>query len=500
MEQLSGLDAAFLNLESNAVPMHVGCVSIFRADGDNPLTFERVVRHIESRLHLLPAFRRRLVESPMNLDMPWWIEDPEFDIEQHVHRRSLPAPGSQRELDELVRESLATRLDREKPLWEILFVEGLQNQRVAVLAKIHHACIDGISGAEVMSNLLDAVPEPPPQIAPRWKPERPPAPLDLYRSTLKSLIKRPMEAKRLLETTVPKLFAAGRSAIAQATQARMSRDDGGSSASLAPRTRFNTRITARRSYASTAVDMEIFRRIKAAFGCSANDVLLAVSGEALRHYLKRKRDLPALPLVAGVPVSVRNRTDRGRATGNHLTFTRCSLATNLRDPIARLQHIAESMRQFKTREKAVPASMLGDWAEVPAPALMGLAARLYENFSVMNLFSPPFNLIISNVPGPRSPLYFAGAEMLSCIPTSIPYHGLGFNITALSYRQQLNIGMTAHRETVPDLNEFLADWHAALQLYLDCANKHTGPHPRGSVSHLAAGHGGRATGIARESS
>lgn len=477
MQQLSGLDTCFLNLESNTAPMHVACLTLIdRGGGDARLEFSTVRNHIESRLHRMPALRRRLLPAPLNLDMPYWIEDPEFDIEQHVRRRVLPAPGGERELNELICEALATRLDRTRPLWEVLFVEGLPGNRVALLSKVHHACVDGLAGADLISHLLDTAPQAlketatVPQI---WNPAPTPTPLELYQATAKALVTRPQHSWRLIKESVPLLVSAGRNAMARQHASRLFGDDGGSGLSLAPRTLFNTAIDARRSYATGTVPLSRIRHIKQQLQVTLNDLVLAVSAQALRDYLIERRQLPERPLIAGVPVSTRRRAERDGSGGNRITFARISLATHLADPLRRMRHIQAAMEQHKHDEPVHGSShgLLGDWAEVPAPVLMMEAARLYEHFCVTNYFSPPFNLIISSVPGSRRPLYFAGHPVLANYPASIPYHGLGFNITVFNDQGALNLGVTAHRRTVPDADRFVEIWMQALEQHADLAER-----------------------------
>lgn len=468
MQQLTGLDTFFLNLETNAVPMNVGgLVLLDPSTAPNGFSFESARRLIESRLHRLTAFRRRLIMAPLNLDMPYWIEDPDFDIENHVRHRALPRPGTAAQLREFICEALATRLDRERPLWEMTYIEGLEDGRVALLWKVHHACMDGLGGVDVMGVLVDAKPLAVPDDMPsdNWRPEPLPSPAQLYGATLRSLATKPSEAWRLLNESLPLLFSAGRAALAQHRASVRSRHDGGSSVSVAPRTRFNTAINARRSYAFCSVPLSQLKAIKDAFEVSANDVVLAASAHALREYLIEHDELPAKPLITAVPVSVRSRAQRGEV-GNQIKFKRMSLATNIEDPIKRLQHISAAaalIRDGSQRNGSV--NLLGDWAEVPAPALMVQTARLYEHFSVHDFFRPPFNLIISNVPGPRAALYFAGARVDDMYPASIPYHGLGLNITVLSYRGRMHVGFTAHRNTVPDIDHLMDLWLSAVELY-----------------------------------
>jgi diacylglycerol O-acyltransferase len=462
MRQLSGLDTMFLNLETNAVPMHIGGLTIVDpSTAPKDFGFETVRRAIESRLHLLPMFRRRLVTSPLNLDLPYWIEDPEFDIEHHVRHRALPRPGNDKQLADFICDVMSTRLDRSMPLWRAYYVEGLSGGRVALLTKIHHACIDGVSGAEMMGVLLDLTAEPraiPPPEQP-WEPEAIPSPIQLAASSARNLATRPKEAWRLLRETGPFLFSAGRAALAH-RRARDHAEDVAPAApedrdvGAAPRMRFNTTITARRSFAFRSLPLADVKLVKNTFGTSVNDVVLSVCAGALRQYLLEKHELPDQPLVAAVPVSVRSQEEKG-THGNKVTMARTALHTEIEDPVERLQALSRRMGKVKKSFKATPARRMMDWVNVPAPALLAQAARLYENFSIQDYVYPPYNLVISNVPGPPQPLYLCGARVQANYPVSIPYHGLAFNITVMSYLDNLDIGLIAHRTTVPDIGHLM---------------------------------------------
>jgi WS/DGAT/MGAT family acyltransferase len=462
MRQLSGLDTMFLNLETNAVPMHVGGLAIVDpSSAPRDFGFEAVKHLIESRLHLLPMFRRRVVTSPLNLDLPYWIEDPEFDIEHHVRHRALPRPGTDRQLADFLCDVMSTRLDRSMPLWRSYYVEGLSGGRVALLTKVHHACIDGVSGAELLGVLLDLTPVPrqvPPPEAP-WEPEPIPSPIALAVNTARNMATRPREAWRLLRETGPVLFSAGRAALAQ-RRARAEAPAAGTEApeersiGAAPRMRFNTTITARRSFACRSLPLADIKLIKNAFGTTVNDVVLCLCAEALRRYLLGKHELPEQSMVAAVPVSVRTEEEKG-TQGNKVTMARTALHTEIADPVERLQALSKRMDKVKKSFRATPARRLMDWMNVPAPALLAQAARLYENFSMQDYVYPPYNLVISNIPGPPQPLYLAGARVLANYPVSIPYHGLAFNITVMSYIDSLDFGLTAHRTTVPDIDALM---------------------------------------------
>ena len=473
MKQLSGLDTMFLNLETNAVPMHVGSVAILDPNTAPPgFGFNAVKQLIESRLHLLPMFRRRLIASPLNLDQPYWIEDPDFELENHVRHRALPQPGSDSQLADFICDVISTRLDRAQPLWRAYYVEGLKGGKVALITKIHHACVDGVSGAELMSTLLDLEPTPravPPPEKP-WTPEPVPSPMSLAIATAKALVSTPREAIRLARDTLPILFSAGRSALAQRRAARGAEahapEEGASmKVGAAPRMLFNTTITARRSFAFRSLPLADLKFIKNAFGTSVNDVVLTICAEALRAYLRARNALPEKTLVAAIPVSVRAEHEKG-THGNKVVMARSALGTHIEDPVERLLAISKRMGSVKKSFKATPARLMMDWMNVPAPALAAQAARLYENFSIQDYVYPPYNLVISNVPGPSQPLYFAGARVLASYPVSIPFHGLAFNITVMSYQDNMDVGLVGHRGTVPDpdrLCQLMADALAELK-------------------------------------
>jgi WS/DGAT/MGAT family acyltransferase len=350
------------------------------------------------------------------------------------------------------------------PLWRSYYVEGLSGGRVALLTKVHHACIDGVSGAELLGVLLDLTPVPrqvPPPETP-WEPEPIPSPIALAVNTARNMATRPREAWRLLKETGPVLFSAGRAALAQrraraeapGAEAEAAAQPEDRSIGAAPRMRFNTTITARRSFACRSLPLADIKLIKNAFGTTVNDVVLCLCAEALRRYLLGKHELPEQSMVAAVPVSVRTEEEKG-TQGNKVTMARTALHTEIADPVERLQALNKRMDKVKKSFKATPARRMMDWMNVPAPALLAQAARLYENFSMQDYVYPAYNLVISNVPGPQQPLYLAGARVLANYPVSIPYHGLAFNITVMSYIDSLDFGLTAHRTTVPDIDALM---------------------------------------------
>lgn len=473
MKQLSGLDSMFLNLETTGAPMHIGGLTLLDlAHAPAGFGFEAVRRRIDERLHLLPSLRRRLVSMPLNLVPPFWMEDPDFRLDQHVRRVQLKAPGRDAQLAALVAELAGTLLPRDRPLWAFYYVEGLSRRRAACISIIHHACIDGVSGAELLSKLLDLEPEPPrapPPTAP-WDPDELPQVIDRLLFTARQAWSRHRQFVGLVRSSGPVAWELGKALLGRGAEPPVPETPADASAGPldaiksfrpAPRTRFNVAIDASRSYAFRSIDLARIKALKNAFGITVNDAVLALCAGALRQYLLEKDELPQRPLVAAVPISVRGRVERD-AGGNRVALLTAELPTQLADPLQRVAAVSRSTARLKRVHRAVPAKLLMDWVELPTPALMARAARLYQNFIDSDRLKPPVNVMISNVPGPPLTLYLAGAPLLANYPISIPYHGLALNITVLSYRRQLDVGLTAARGAVPDLEHLMALLEAAL--------------------------------------
>ena len=444
MRRLTGLDATFLYLETPTTHMHVGSTAIFDPSTvPGGYSFQKVKDIIEARLHLLPPFRRRLVTIPFELHHPLWVEDPDFDLDFHVRRAGLPKPGGLDELAELAGDFMSRPLDRNRPLWEMVVVEGLEHDHIAMLAKVHHAAIDGVSGAELMVNLLDFTAEPrevdPPEE--EWQPDRIPSEVERVAFATASLARQPFRAVKAVRRTVEAGLNIRRRNRRPGTMTPPS-------PFAAPRTSLNGAITAHRKVAMTSVSLDDVKAVKNAFGTTVNDVVMAVCAGALRRYLEARNELPDEPLVAFIPISVRAENEKG-AMGNRVSALFTSLATHVADPVERLKAIHECTRGAKEQQDAIGADTLTDWAEFAAPALAARAARLYSRTRMADRHRPLFNLTISNVPGPPFPLYSAGARLLAYYPHGPIMEGGGLNITVMSYMGSMDFGLVACRETVP---------------------------------------------------
>ena len=448
MQRLTGLDATFLYLETPNNHMHVASTAVFDPSTvPGGYSFDKVVDLVESRLHLLPPFRRRLVEIPFQIHHPLWIEDPDFDIEYHLRRAALPSPGGERELAEFAADVISRPLDRSRPLWEMHVVEGLEHGYIAIVSKIHHAAIDGVSGAELTVNLLDLTPEvaevPPPEKP--WTPDRIPTDPELFGWALASLSRQPIAAVK----------AVRRTAEAALTLRRRNREPGvvpPPAPFSAPKTSLNTTITPHRKFAFTQVSLDDVKKVKNALGGTVNDVVLAMCAGALRTYLDKHGETPDAPLVAMVPISVRTEGQQG-AMGNRVSSMLTSLATDVDDPVERLRAIQRGTERAKEQDKAIGAETLMDWAEFAAPAVAARAARLYSSMKLADRHRPIFNVTISNVPGPPFPLYSAGARMVSMFPMGPITDGGALNITVMSYMGTMCFGFVTCRETVPDVGD-----------------------------------------------
>ncbi len=458
MQQLTGLDAAFLALEGSAMFGHVGSLCIIDpSTAQEPLTLERLLRLVTSRLPLVPPFRRRLVPVPLGLDMPYWIDDPDFDIEFHVRELALPAPGNDQQLRDQAARLHARPLDRSRPLWELYLISGLSGGRLATYTKVHHAAIDGVSGNDILGALLDISPEGRELPFVEWSHESEPGSLSLLARSVVTLARQPLRATRLslelLRTTPNLLRRSGRPRLPL-----IDRDPGAmlSRPGLrAPKTPFNAPITAHRRFAFCDLPLSDIKQVKNAAGMTVNDVVMALSTGALRRWLEDHDALPPSPLVAAVPISIRTPEQAGTG-GNRISGMMAALPTQLASPLDRLSAVHESMLEAKEQHGALPADLLSDVTQFAIPALAGQAARLNERLRLLERANP-FNLFVSNVPGPNVPLYFGGAELLAYYPLSAIADGQGLNITVISYRDSMFFGLIACRELVPDL-DVMADY------------------------------------------
>lgn len=449
MQRLSSFDAAFLYLESPTSHMHVGSLALYDpTSAPDGWSFQRVCDVYADRIQLVPQFTRRLVEIPLQLDHPVWVEDPDFDLGWHIRRIGVPPPGGLAELATVVAELIATQLDRSRPLWEVWVIEGLANGQVAVLSKAHHAAIDGIAGTQIVATMLDFTPEV--AAGPPQKPEALPKPVpgdaEMLARAAGSLALQPLRAIKAARRGIRAL---------QSRRAIVEKAGHGSLASTlpggAPRVSFSHSLTPERSFAFHSYPLEGLLLVKEAVDSHLNDLILAVCGGALRRYLAKRDEEVDHSLVAMVPMSIENRDQNGDEEANQLMNMFINLGSDVPDPLTRLAFVIEQTEMAKAQLRdgdGDPVRAISDMA----PAT--LTAHLFKyaaSHRVADAMQPLFNLTMSNVRGPRFPLYLAGAEMVANYPIAPIYDGNGLNITVMTYRDQMDVGIVACPQLTPDL-------------------------------------------------
>ena len=443
MERLSGIDASFLYFETPNMHMHVVATIVFDPSTvPGGYSFDHVREMIRSRLHLAKPLRRKLAPTPFNINHPVWVEDKDFDLDYHVRRIGCPSPGSEEQLSSVVGDIASRPLDRNRPLWEVWIVEGLEHGHTAAVAKMHHCTIDGVSGANFMVNFFDLSPEGTErQDAPDvWEADQPPTEIELIARGLIARAQRPLQWVSVVPKTVR--------ALAGLAFAKRGKGLGMPAPLRAPRTSFNVPITPHRRTAFTHLSLDEVKEVKNAFSTTVNDVVLAIVSGALRKYLDARNELPDRSLIAVVPVSVRTDDDKEVLGSNRVSAMFSSLATDVDYPVDRLRQINRANAGAKEEHKAVGADMLTQWGELAAPITFSLAARVYAGLRLADRHPVVHNLVVSNVPGPRFPLYFAGAKLVGMYPLGPIFDGAGLNITVVSYMDQLYFGLIGCRELV----------------------------------------------------
>src|SRR4051812_41771980 len=473
MRQLTSLDASFLALENGRQTGHVGSLAMLdpATAPNGRFGCPEVTRLLAERAPQLPPMRWRLQGVPLGLDHPYWIEEPEIDLGYHLREMALAAPGNDRQLADQVARIMARPLDRARPLWELYVIEGHESGLVAVLTKIHHAVIDGLSGAEIMALLLDVTPDgrevPPPADDDLADPE--PSSLEMLGLGLLGVPRYPFRMLRALPKAIPNLedtpFGILPGAGTLSRVAGALRRDGYQPPGLAaPRTVFSGRISPHRRFVFGQLPLADVKAVKNQHGTTVNDIVVSICAGAVRRWLLEHDDLPDVPLVAQVPVSV--RTDEQFGTyGNRILLMAAPLYTHVEDPVERLRLTHEALAEMKERPRALPAELLQDANNFIPPAVFARAARLTFGFSTSRPGRPTWNLVISNVPGPQLPLYMAGAKLVANYPVSVITDGMGLNITVMSYLGHMDFGIIADRDQMPDvavLMEYLREELEAL--------------------------------------
>jgi len=451
MRQLQGMDASFVALETRNSPMHIGSLLIY-----NPETapggfvrFKDILRFFESRLQLSRTVRQRLVRVPFDIDYPYWVEDEHFDLEYHVRHLALPKPGDWRQLCIQAARVFARPLDLNRPPWEFTVIEGLDNVpgvapgSYAMVTKVHHAAIDGVSGIDLLEALHSLMPAPPPLDQPdTWRGETAPQPLALLGKGLLHAALNPFRQAEVLARAVP--------GIARAVGGLAKRDFAVHGEMIAPRSRFNAVISQARVVEGRSLPLAGIKAIRTLVpGAKVNDVFLAVIGGALREYLLAKDDLPEKTLTAMAPISVRS-TNEKNDMGNQVAAMIAPLGTHIADPAERLGYVFGQTTNSKAMSEAVGARNLTEMSKVSPALFMALGAQLYSRLGLANRLNPMFNTVVTNVPGPPVPIYSAGARLESMMGLLCLTDGLGLGHVVQSYCAEATITFTACRDLLPD--------------------------------------------------
>ncbi len=483
MQQLSALDAQFLALETDRNYGHVGSLAILDPSTvpGGAVTIEEMRRLVGERLHMIPPFTSRLAEVPLGLDWPYWVPDDHFDLGYHCRELALPPPGSMAQLAEQTARIYSRRLDRSRPLWELYLIHGLQGGRVALVTKIHHAAVDGMSGGEIMTMLYDLSPEPrevePPD--PHSAGEVPPGTTSMMVKGVTALPRYPfMVAGRFARLlphidvipsllglpgteTTSRWLARARRAVSRDSEAQIIERP----AMLAPRGPYGSRVSPHRIFGIGSISLSDVKRVKNHFEVKVNDVVVALVAGALRIHLAAHDELPEEPLLSQIPVSVRTEEERG-TFGNQVSIMIVPIPTHLDDPAERIAYANGKLSGAKERHNALPAKALRDVSTFVPPALHTRASRVMVGLAGSRLARPLFNVIISNVPGPPMDIYSGGARLEALYPLSIIADGSGLNVTVMSYRDSIDIGITADREQTPDVQTIVDGMRDELAILL----------------------------------
>jgi diacylglycerol O-acyltransferase / wax synthase len=454
LDRLTPVDAAFLHQEGPVSHMHIGGVTL--VEGPAP-TMDEFLEQIRMRLHLVPRYRQKLAHTALDSGRPVWIDDPSFNLEYHIRHTALPTPGGWEQLCGLTARIFSQQLDRSKPLWEMWLIEGLEDDRFALITKTHHSLIDGIAGVDLATVLFDVSPEPPPIKHPgrAWQPHPEPGTAELVTAGLRGAVRAGVE---LAEGAIDALSHPDR-ALARAREAAEGIGEiVWAGLNPAPETPLNVPIGPHRRFFGIASQLDDFKTVKDAFGGTVNDVVLAVVTGALRSFLiSRGRRTEGTELRALVPVSVRVEDERDQG-GNRLVVMRGPLPVYIADPIQRLRFVSQAMDGLKESKQALGAEVIAGAQNFAPPTILAQASRL--NFSTRL-----FNLIVTNIPGPQFPLYVLGREMLQAFPVAFLPENHALAIGIMSYNGQMNFGLLADFDSLPDIDKIsdgIAEELAAL--------------------------------------
>jgi diacylglycerol O-acyltransferase len=452
MQQVSGQDATFLYAESPTSPMHIATLTIV----EGSIEFNNFKEIVASKLHLIPKFRKKLLNVPLNLDYPYWVDDPYFDIDLHINRLKLPDPANWKTLREMTSSIFSSPLDLRRPLWSIDFIEGLDEVSqvpkgsIAIVSKIHHVMVDGSSGVGIMSILFDKneedknkKPSPPKP----YEPEPLPDEISLLIKSTYGFFKNPLKVPKLIGETAYSFLK-----VKMNSQLKVKRSSLKSTYAT-PKTIFNKSVSPKRTWGTAILSFDRINTLRKIMDVSVNDLILAICAGAIRRYLEEREKLPAQPLVANVPISIRVKGEE-QQMNNQISNMFVKIGTHIKNPIERLEFIYEQTSIGKSKHKAVGAKALSKMADAVPFGLANLAASLYSKYNIKEFHRPPFNVTITNVPGPQNPLYLKGHKVVGIFGLTPVLDGFGLIIAAFSYNGLVSITTTSDAKTMPDTDKF----------------------------------------------
>ena len=457
-DRLTAVDASFLAQEGRNAHMHIGAVMVFEGP---PPAFEDFADHVRGRLHLVPRYRQKLAFPPLETGRPMWVDDPNFNLEYHLRHTALPEPGTEDQLRALAARIHSQQLDRNKPLWEVWLVQGLEDGRFALISKTHHAVVDGVAGVDLATVLFDLQPVPPPMVheGEPWVPQREPSALSLAARGVRGLAQLPVSlAGRALQaaahpTTSLHVAREALEGVAEVAWAGLN---------PAPDTPLNVPIGPHRRFAVVRCELADFKLVKDTFGGTVNDVVLATVAGALRRWLQsRGVRTDGVELRALVPVSIRAADEHGHA-GNRLAAMRGPLPVYINDPVARLEAVRQAMNGLKESKQAVGAEVLAGVQNLAPPTILAQASR-------MNFSTRLFNLLVTNVPGPQFPLYVLGRELQDLFPIAFLPANHALAVAIMSYNRGIDFGLLGDYDAMPDLDNFARYVDEARQELVDAA-------------------------------
>ena len=452
MQQVSGQDATFLYAESPTSPMHIATLTIV----EGSIEFNNFKEIVASKLHLIPKFRKKLLNVPLNLDYPYWVDDPYFDIDLHINRLKLPDPANWKTLREMTSSIFSSPLDLRRPLWSIDFIEGLDEVSqvpkgsIAIVSKIHHVMIDGSSGVGIMNILFDKneedknkKPSPPKP----YEPEPLPDEISLLIKSTYGFFKNPLKVPKLIGETAYSFLKVKMNSPLKVKRSSLK------STYATPKTIFNKSVSPKRTWGTAILSFDRINTLRKIMDVSVNDLILAICAGAIRRYLEEREKLPAQPLVANVPISIRVKGEE-QQMNNQISNMFVKIGTHIKNPIERLEFIYEQTSIGKSKHKAVGAKALSKMADAVPFGLANLAASLYSKYNIKEFHRPPFNVTITNVPGPQNPLYLKGHKVVGIFGLTPVLDGFGLIIAAFSYNGLVSITTTSDAKTMPDTDKF----------------------------------------------